>query len=85
MIGTIRGECLDHMIVFNKRRLGRHFDGSQRISIATAFTGHWRRIPWTGNRSSDRSAAASSQHRYWADYISDTSGVRLKHTVNQLP
>ena len=39
-IGTIRRECLDHVIVFNERSLHRQLQRSWNSIIEAAFTWH---------------------------------------------
>ena len=43
VIGTIRRECLDHVIVFNERSLYRHLQASVTIIIGPAHIWHCRR------------------------------------------
>ena len=44
VIGTIRRECLDHVIVFNEASLHRHVKGSWRIITNPEPTFRWKRI-----------------------------------------
>ena len=45
VIGTIRRECLDHVIVFNEALLHRHVKSSWRIITNPEITYRWKRIP----------------------------------------
>jgi putative transposase len=66
LIGTIRRECLDHLIVFNERSLYRHLQGF----LDYAPTCRWRKTVQSHDRSNRRSRVGSSpvvgelHHRY---------------------
>ena len=57
LIGTIRRECLDHVIVFNEARLKGVLAGSSTITTRQRRTGRWtqtRRVrAWPGPRRGD--------------------------------
>src|SRR5262245_61373785 len=59
LIGTIRRECLDHMIVFGGRTCAGFWVGMPRIIMNRAFIGRWTRMPHSTGR---LSASASSHH-----------------------
>jgi hypothetical protein len=77
VIGTIRRECLDHMIVFNEACTGTLQD-FWNIIIGIARTWHWRKTLQSHGRSSRRSRAGSSRFRCWAGCIIVTDGERRK-------
>ena len=66
LIGTLRRECLDHLIVFHQRSLYRHLRlYSWIIIIGTPFTSHWKTMLRSPDRSSRRSLAGSSRCQCW--------------------
>ena len=74
VIGTIRRECLDHLIVFNEASLSRHVQ---------AFIGYYHRTRTHLALEKDtpdprRRRAASSQCRKWAACITGTNAARLE-------
>ena len=49
LIGTVRRDCLDQMLVFGERTCGKFFLLMQRTTIRSARTWHWTRVrPWVG-------------------------------------
>ena len=75
LIGTLRRECLDHLIVFHEQSLYWHlrtfvdYDHRNRVHLALE-----KDTP-EPDRSSRRSLAGSSRYRCWAGCITDTSGT----------
>src|SRR5215471_17712168 len=59
LIGTIRRECLDHMIVFGGRTCAGSWVGMPRIIMNRAFIARWTRMPHSIGR---LSASATSHH-----------------------
>src|SRR5262245_302723 len=59
LIGTIRRECLDRMIVFGEAHLRRILAGMPRIIMNRAFIARWTRMPHSAGR---LSTSASSHH-----------------------
>ena len=78
VIGTIRRECLDHLIVFNERSLHRHLqafvDYYHRSRVHLAL----EKILRSRDPSSRRSVAGSCRYQCWAACIIDTSGAPRK-------
>src|SRR5262245_50079831 len=44
LIGTVRRDCLDQMLVFGERTCGKFFLLMQRTTIRSARTWHWTRV-----------------------------------------
>ena len=84
VIGTIRRECLDHLIVFNECSLHRHLQAfvdyyhRHRVHLALA-----KDTP-EPDRSS-RSVAGSCRYLCWAGCIIDTSGAPRKSSTQMMP
>jgi hypothetical protein len=75
LIGSIRRECLDHVIVINGHISAKFFARTSPITIGAVCISGWTRTPLMGGRSAYRQAG-SSPHRKWAVFITDTSGAR---------
>src|SRR5205823_8341873 len=59
LIGSIRRECLDHMIVFGGRTCAGSWVGMPRIIMNRGFIARWTRMPHSIGR---LSASVSSHH-----------------------
>jgi hypothetical protein len=81
VIGTIRRECLDHLSCSTSEVCTGTSRHSWNITIRTAFTGHWRKILRSRDRSSRRSMVGSCRYRCWAGCIIDTSGAPRKSRI----
>ena len=79
LIGTVRRECLDHMIVYDERSLYRHLKIFMSIIISAVLTWVWRRTRRSPGRSKSRNVAASSHSRCWVVCTIATSGARPEH------
>ena len=75
VIGTIRRECLDHVIVSNERSLYRHLKSSPSIITGTGLIWRWRRTLQSPGRSSHRSRAGSYRRGCWVVCTIATSGA----------
>jgi transposase InsO family protein len=67
LIGSIRRECTDHLIVLNEEHLRRIL---AKFSIITGLMFRSEKIHQTGARSS--ASGTSSHMQYWADCITGT-------------
>jgi len=81
VIGTLRRECLDHMIVFNERCLCRHLKSSFRIIITAARTWLWRTRARSPDRSSRLTLDGSSRFQCWVGCIINTNDARPEQTT----
>ena len=76
VIGTIRRECLDHMILFNERCLYRHLQNfvnyyhRSRTRLAS-----WRKTVRSPDRSNGQMRDGSSRFRRWVGSIIVTTGA----------
>jgi putative transposase len=61
VIGTIRREYLDHMIIFNERCLYRHLKASRSIIIAAAHTWHGKKTARSLDQSKRQTLDGSSR------------------------
>ena len=74
VIGTIRRECLDHVIVFNEASLKGYLKRSWRIITNRGRTSRWAKTRRQPDQFKISMAAGSSQCRRWAAYITGTNG-----------
>src|SRR5262245_33844250 len=82
LIGTIRRECLDHMIVFGGRTCAGSWVGMPRIIMNRAFIARWTRMPHSIGR---LSASASSHHSLSsAAFITNIAESDFRHAQRWL-
>ena len=69
LIGSIRRESLDHLVVFDEAQLRRVLRSYASITIRSGLISHWTRMRRTfGAR---RSSAPSQASQFWAGYITN--------------
>jgi putative transposase len=73
LIGSLRRECLDHVIVWNERSLRRHLQGYLTYYTRGALTSRWTRMPLSGGLPNRQSAARSSPSHTSAVCITTTN------------
>jgi hypothetical protein len=79
LIGSIRRECLDHIIVLSEEHLRRILKNYAAITTALERIGHWTRMRLSLVRFSDPASYVRTPS--WADFITTTFGFRLSvHT-----
>ena len=78
VIGTIRRECLDHMIVFSEQSLYQHLEGFLEYYHRNRTTWRWRKTVQSRGRSNRRSRAGSYPFPCWAACIIVTNGAQHK-------
>jgi Integrase core domain len=76
VIGTIRRECLDHVIIFSEAGLYRHVKHSRHIITGAEHISHWPRIRPSRGRCSRQNLDASWLSRKWAASITVTSDAQ---------
>ncbi|HYO80844.1 MAG TPA: integrase core domain-containing protein [Bryobacteraceae bacterium] len=81
VIGTIRRECLDHMVVCNESTLSRHL----QAFIGLARTLHWRRMRLIHAVYSSPMLATSSPSLKWAGCITGTNAGRPDYDFDPPP
>ena len=79
VIGSIRRECLDHVIVLNERHLRRILLSCSEYYHGHGLTCRWARTPRTGGPSSRPTAGRSWRFPRLAASIIGTSGWRPDH------
>ena len=75
VIGTLRRECLDHMIVVNEGSLRRQIASYIEYSPAPAVTYRSGKTPRTEEPLNRRNSGALSRFPRWVVFIIDTSDV----------
>ena len=76
LIGTLRRECLDRMLVFASRTCDEFLLCMRPITIKRARTWHYRKMRRCIEPSND--LAPLSPFRYWLDCITNTSGYDFR-------
>jgi hypothetical protein len=76
LIGTLRRECLDRMLIFGEAHLCRFLLRMRRITIRRARTWHYRKMPPSIEPSTD--LAPSSPFRSWLGCITNSSGCDFR-------
>jgi hypothetical protein len=75
LIGSIRRESLDHLVVFDEAQLRRVLKNYASTTTKSGLISHWRRMRRIfGAR---KSSVPSHQHQSSADSIINTSGFRF--------
>lgn len=77
LIGTLRRECLDQVVIFGEMHLRRVLSAlMRRITIKRARTWHYRRMRPCIEQSND--LAPLSPFRSWLDCTTNTSGYDFR-------
>ena len=76
LIGTLRHECLDQMIIFGEPHLRRILSAYAAYTIKRARTWHYRKMRPCIEQSNG--LVALSRFLSWQSYITNTSGYNFR-------
>jgi transposase InsO family protein len=75
LIGSIRRECVDHIIVLGEVHLRQFSNRTRAITMTSGRTGHWTKMHQSLAKFSE--SEASNHAPSLADFITTTSGSRF--------